>query len=1718
MRFILVFLNTFLFWLNTFLLALLIFVCLTFFDIDVADVNSRVFSEEYSAPTGDRKIVNQEYRINFDVDVFKANFVSDGLTDSPSAQQKERAKNLMFIPLPVEYKIDPDRTKLILQGEVEYQNIPDTSKPADFSCRDDDSEGCFKNVTSISIFSFAISNRIDADDVNLDIVKANDNDEGNIFLKFVSTIREAYDKINLGLGYVLANYGKVDPDRFSTGVISYWGDDDFQQIVRIEFKGRKALIAPTQVDTKKAGVSLSENLFPTDLSNTVSPSTESFVKRPAWGLALNLPSLVYIGLGDVYDPFSPFINEEDSQEGFVELAVRKVSDFIFRRINQSNLSQFGVKKIAHEVPIRVINDSNELGMAFSLVEAVSKHYRNLPFYPNPLGRTPPRPYFITPEGLKVENPDYQKWLNYESLSPDIKRTLTFLDSNAEDKSIASNCARNLADDPSSGCDEFSVEESGFNFGMREGVFPVGLTYSSWTAIFNQFNNNLVGPHINPLSPTLCGRLQIGYNISPAEKYVYRISAKNSSGKFISRSKGILQESTLNTYCVVGANLANFSKSLLAQSAFVGTRVSDAGRLPLDRASMTCDKKEREMRPSSYYVDRNIPYSHIDDSYTYLSFVSFSVGDKANFNDCKEQDNGQGSCRKYTSLSFYVAKGDNHYATDGFPTNNHNSLFYYASPENDFQLILDNTDSNRAIPKYIFFVGAKSSDPTAGVGGENLQQILCRLVDYSDLQNARATSCIPISSETWGFPKGSALSKVPVEVGSNTVLFDLVTLLYEEDNSLKYKFIVIDPEDFNNHLVLGGGRSFELFGLVPAFARGIQDFNGQLVVGAFSLGHGGSALAQLKVVKLVANPKLRLNQQNKLEEISFENRVVTLLDNLCSVSNICGHFSAQGSRYFAKIGLFAEGTKVHVAGLSNGLGFILNLSTQVENQRVDPLVFSYVQKYGSRMDDYDEVSAFRYDPKTGDYYVFTGRAGYFLHLFKPQSAEWFFSEESARNVCLSNNCLITIQQYFDPDQFVTDTSNYYGREDAFGNSLGATGLPIVYDFDVLPNGDIAGVYSYSGLRGALFYSDDITYSFRGVYKKLPNSDTEVSNVYGVSVQSLEAIPIRYFNWKGGGLRVDVDVTQKPDSTYKEVIGYNFLGSDIDNIRIVYRGYDIENRIEYINCLKEFALRLNSSDPYSVLTGLLPVPLSTSAPSDEIIPDEQQLDWEPPGTDSSNSPGTDTSDSGYVDKNIGIFCEETWCIPDYFKIANSSLFGSYDEGEVEKFIGYLKSAYKDRGESYFTKLNYYIPRLCKYASTKGIPCSLLIAIWVQESSARFIKYSFGCFLPGAEDFESQYKCAANTIYNKYVNEAQSPANLPNKKIEGNTNQSGFKTMKKFVPGSCIPGTMFSYVMQRYTPIDQRINVDNQCNRGLVLRDEGLRGKYCDGDRFKLINGLADFPEQGWGSPRNTRPNLRRVISSLNELLPLNKRIPITDKCFPGGTGSNPSDSGSTPQLEDFEIQGSAGVAVLNLGGWGESYGAVSVAFAANRLEYGPDANPTSKFGEGGGSKRYIVIKPGGIFSYNDEIGNAKGLPDFMKEVSGTIVGAGWCDLATAVRLAAEKVRGPNGEFVKSEEGDPRKINNQTRSYGVGWGYGGNGDIFHWTHTSADSAARSFRAILDQPKDNFTKEKFVSIFIPPDTDEDADLLIRNSSSLHLILDVDYQPSAKKVLIKWFYAKKKS
>lgn len=1694
------------------------------------------------------EIVNTEYKVVYDINEFTAHFVSDGITDGATASQKQRADSIHKIPLPVTFSVDQENTKLLMPGEPRFESIADIHSPIDHECSEEDTEGCFRKVTAIAVFSNAVSTRLNKD------LSWNPSDgaseENNVFIKLITTVRKIYENIDLGIGQALISAGWVDDSRYATGLVSYWGDDDYQQFVPIDGGGGRRPVLTTRVDVESLGVNISENTYATDLSNTVNLSSENLFKRPAWALALNLPSVTYIGLGDVYEPFTKFDNEEVSRQKFTNILKERVLNFILKAINRSNLSQVGIKKIAHQVPIREINGPyNKLEMAFVLPEAVSKYFGHLPPYPNPISSTEPPRTIRTPDGRIVPNPLHQKWSNYENLSPVIKKTLTLLHDNADNKNIARDCALKLADDPGAGCDEFSAEESNFNISMRENTFPLGLVSSSWTSIFNQVNTNIHGPYINPLAKSLCGILQISYKLKPGERYIYRISSQNKKpgGTLTGNDHRVIEHNLLNTYCAVGAGLANFAKALMAQVSALGGKVTDRQKLPLDKDAMTCDKKEREYRVSSFYINRNLPFEfEIEDlDYSYLALVSFTPDQvRIPFSNCNE--NNLKNCRYLSATSFYVGKGDDIYGLSDFPNDDFNKLFAYANPEDDAQLIIQRAGVS-SNPKYLFLIGAKSKNFGADEEEGSLRQLLCKVISFKNTQK-KLSPCITIS-DRWGFPRGSAIRNIQVydEKAGTYKSFDLVTLAYiEDDTSLKYKFVVIDYHTMN-HAVLG--------------EQGYELVNGDLLVTAMQDDFGSLTLAYLKrdrdsineirAVRLVPDDiKLRINAEGKLVVDSFTHKKLNLTTNLCQTSNLCQIFS--GDRFLNKISIFTELKSFHIAGLTDGLGFIFAGSLSVEEQNLTPMWFAYVKQYDNRTESYDEVSAFKYDYKNKEYYIFTGRNGYFLHIIpKERYAPWGVAQVGD-DVCTAKNCLLTIQMYFDPSQFFTDTSQYNGDQDDQGNTLQEIGWPIVKDFDLKPNGDIAGVYVYKGLGGALIYSDDIVYAFRGVYVRLSQESNEASNAYLPST-SLEPKPVRYFNRTRGGLLIGRDLIEKSNgNTYKENIGINAFSADSnENIPVlkgVWRGYDSDNRREYVNCLAKF-LGYSFSDPYTALTGILPLSLNSVSLEDKIVSIVENRD--------SNNASSGVFSEFRPDK----YCEEKWCIRPDFEFVNNPKYRKTPENQealkrdsdaVTAFLIDYHTRGGRLGRSITAQqIQTYTSKICDKASERGIPCALMVALWIQESTARPVYLAFGCYFRTQDtqeynNFGRQVECAVNTVANHFERYKKGS----NKIERGDRPESGIGRREY---GTCEAANAFSYVMQKYTPIDQRVNTDNQCNTGIVIRPDHIRNQYCN-TRGRLLNPKS-VPTglNGWGELLDSRITLRVGLEGINNYLPEDRRIPITRACFPSDNASpdsnsqilSPDVSGSVvlKDFGDFKLVGTPGRAVINLQNWRDTYPAKALAFAANRLEYGNNVRINTPFqekGEGATESRVFVIAPGEHWSFNRSImpvgENGQlilDLPQFIRDTDrSSLMGAGWCDLATAIRLAAELVTGPNGEKIKSNPGNPRVL--LDGPYGTNSGYGvnevGEGDIFHWTHSNPSEVARSFeRRILETPKgllDGDNARKFVSIFLSTRGNRNrngtfgGDLAIRNSSErYYLLLKVDYVPSEntdRKVIIEWSYATK--
>jgi len=228
------------------------------------------------------------------------------------------------------------------------------------------------------------------------------------------------------------------------------------------------------------------------------------------------------------------------------------------------------------------------------------------------------------------------------------------------------------------------------------------------------------------------------------------------------------------------------------------------------------------------------------------------------------------------------------------------------------------------------------------------------------------------------------------------------------------------------------------------------------------------------------------------------------------------------------------------------------------------------------------------------------------------------------------------------------------------------------------------------------------------------------------------------------------------------------------------------------------------------------------------------------------------------------EELWTIPNEIKLYDpeSVLKISASDCAAQNYKYYSCDQYND---TLINKIvtatgvaKSYVQQVCRLASTEGVPCVIIMGVWKQESgySTNPFNQVFGCF-NNTFGVEDNGRCAAQT-YRSWL-----------KVFDAKYASQGFADQSSKT-GLVNPGQLnivkfnnaFAFANSNYTPIDKRLNTDNQCNAGLIVRADRGAISADDTDSTRLSSGkcggwLLQSPKNGiWptGDLLDDRANLR------------------------------------------------------------------------------------------------------------------------------------------------------------------------------------------------------------------------------------------------------------------------
>jgi hypothetical protein len=1644
--------------LNNFLILVILFYAGFFLYGSFQSANSQDPAPQEKTNTGPiisipSFIINKEIDIDINPGEFIAGYKSDGANGQLSGDQLSRyvgdTATVELIDIPIRFEFDKENSKLITPGEVVYPAIRKATAPTNFRCQplgpngettQENADNCLFNVQSLSVFT----------DIQTSIVTIGDRqfivDTSNptFFDNLLGNIRRAFDGL---VKTIAAEVGLTDQGRTTIGTIRYWGSDNFQQFVPIN---DNPIFVAAGI-TEQTGVNQNEGAFASDLSTLDGRISATY----------KAPNIVYANLneiggpGQIYDPFTAPKEEEEQSKEFFNLVY-----FLTLKVT-GNSQEFAQtqQRLSSQVAIRGISEAEEYGVSYKLCDAIEQGNFGYSNYPNPYRRNNGINICADENGIND-----RRCTRYEGLPPKIKRCISAV-AERVGEDVARKCAEGLANGQE-GCNEFSVEESELELSQMEKAFPIGYAgFFQNATLANLDPRDKTGPYINYLSPYFCAKLNIAYKLTPGRNYIYdiRVESEGVETSRIGFAENFKRSDVANQYCVLGGIISNFGWAMTQQANNFSSTVTN-GTINLPREALTCDKKETAIFgavhvKSNRYGEGYQPIYVVDDNTR-----GDGKGNEKTFNGNVVKD------------EVSIFQGYNSYPiTELYSDPNFDGSFVERYAEKYDMVVI--TDPITSKPKYTAITLA---------GGDDLRLLLCKIPTNrpGDIRKEKSL-CKVVESGGFVFAEGASIVRNRVTDPQGKIYtFDSISLVFRRpggpgEKEVPYAYRIVDVVDENDINASFVSDRWELPFLTKIDPLELK--SGELAVGGINLTEG-VGITYLGVSKI--NPSINLNNvtfDNKgpdgsslnIQNIRRDRADIPLSGNLCNNSggnNYCRVLSSLAHTEGVKIAQNPIDRSINLAVVNSGFGLVYPLSSTGINQTPRANVFAYNTNSSGFADAIEEISAMKIN-SVGEIDIFLGRSGGHIRLVSPE-----FELPEIRNrvqTLCGTNCYIAIQKDFKPELFETDCSDYKGAGACGYPKLQKIETPIVRDFIYSGSGKIMAWYTYRGIDKTLFQSPDYLYAFSPLYRNVPGENNqEFSNAYipvAKPVSSAErgvviapqAEPIRFYNFTSGGLLV---------------------GRELENRGGVIK--DLPNRNpEKLDCLRIYTNNVSGIDLYFGDTGLSQLNLNaTSLSSTPLLP---------------TSPIDGTKSSA----NTGEYCEETWCIPDEVSFINNPRYrGDKDNVELKrKIVDYLinRDPFREARRSEYERR---VDFMCELTSERGMPCALLAATWMQESSGRLsVPVAFGCF-DGTSSFEDQARCARNTIYNRAseydrgLNVLTGPGSELTPSNGGNIN------------GSCVSATRFSHTFQRYTPIDRRINVDNQCNKGLVLRpdQDALPADPRTGIFPRCVRDFAPSNASGnkdysvaWpkGELTGSRINLQRALIALApELNPKN------NLCFPNPNRSTIDNSTGSADINtvladyDTSITQQKGRFRMNLRGWGMSDSAGNVYMALNEDWQGNGRNMLGAH----------IIRPGQSWSFNQQLnflnnytkGQNVDLSPLIAKYSQvkapwntgpfnyanrrSVIGGGWCELATTIRMAATRLVAGDGTRLEDKRftstsnlPDPKP----SRTYGTGAGWYGH--INHWTHSGVNEETFNAKLGSSDSEGNYRltsgeASKYVAIWI--------------------------------------------
>ncbi|MGQ9702576.1 MAG: hypothetical protein ACUVQT_09025 [bacterium] len=1692
---------------------------------------------------------------------FTAHFVSDGNTGGLNDEAKTKFLNsgLELVDIPIDFEFDPEKSNVILPGELYFPYLPKNTAPLNYKCVEKgraadnvaNDKNCLFGVTILSAFTDSTTTNIVVGNQEYKVEPASQ----DIFTSFKNILSEALQ--NLG-NVILKNVGTPDQSRQSVGTLSIWGDDDFQQFVPISGgnQTKKAIFySKGSVDT--LGNNIDEGLFATEFSPGINATLGKRYKQAnilSVALCPNGSSgLPICPQGQITEPFTSNLGKENkfvsSDRNTTKVTLIEIANAFLQTITRNN-QKFEQKqeRLASQISLRTIQETTKLSVKYNLCDAFESdrskfkfnEFRNI--YADSSGQCAPR--FLP--GTSIENPSYNpNCEKYEQVNPKLKRCITGV-SKYVSENAALNCVKQLVEN-GTGCDEFSVEEGDLNLSFIESTFPLGLgAYFQNSTLQALDPGSSRGPYINYLSPGLCGKLNLGFKLKSGKPYIYNIGSQNGQSgttKDFNTNK-FVNANIVNQYCIVGAYFSVFSYSFYQTAINSYSTTNPAGILNIPKTDLTCDKKETlffgatPVKTNTDYPDAK-PIYIVDDNARIANLTRDEV----------------------TIYHGYEAYPLTEILKD--PAMAGKRFAKYA--DLDMQVVISPITNK---PKYVVLSAVEEK----GGSRPEMSMFLCKLPVPQEQYGVKKENslCTLIQKGKFIYPSFSFITtnEVILKTGNKHTI-DTITVIYKQtpptgssnNDELPYVYRYIDVIDEYN---MANSIVSDEFVFKTGFKTSVDAIHlpsGQIVV----TGVEKQTKRSFKFVSVsLLNPGdksvFTINSEggSVIGAKRLDNEIV-LDRNLCDGNSYCDLLNSLGYLFRSKIAYDNRTGILYSAMISNGFGVLFRVNLVNPAAKLTPVVFAYRPNSTTYSDGYDEISVMKVSP-SGEVQMFLKRSGYFLNVL-PLNEINPDIQKTIQNKC-GTNCWPVVQKEFNPANFTTDCSDYEGKGQCGFAKMNKLGPPIVHSFQYDINGRIRAWYTHKGLDKTLLHSPDILYSFSGLYSKVEgdNSD-EFSNVYipvsgrvslnrGNNSNTIDGpvpTPIRFFKFNNGGLKV---------------------GSELENANGIIRikmsaphdylpGYDRNVLEEKLDCIGRLLDDVNNTNAYfsnSKLSAVSQNPFSQVSTSINQSPINQS----PISND-------------YSSVNSGPYCEETWCIPDSVEFGNGLTFrnDTNDTALKSRIVNFLSS----RKPNLSTRYPAAVDKLCAAGSKYGVSCAVLVAVWIQESGGAINdNYAFGCF-NNKPKFDDQVECAALTLHNRY-NEYKPGIQLkgPTDVDPNGSTSSKFRGPYLTTPerggGSCIPATRFSYVFQKYTPIDRRINNDNQCNRGLVIRSGNDQRLYCQNDAPRRTCALNEIPDPDnrncvkatddsgrvvnppvWGSAEKTRPSMQYVLRQIND-----PRInPDYNQCYPANSNipvvktnsSNNNDIQKILDQYDTSVTSQIGRMTINLRNWGKDDSAGNIYMLLNvnmkdayknwiQSKYGGGGTfDINKYFDGKGIQGAYIVPPGSEWSYNDEIGNVSG--DFIESQvvplmastkapwnngnfdfdpsnrcrsNGRInTGCGWCEMATTIRLAAERAVSQDGKKLAQSPFSGRSSVGSNTSYGTGGGW--KGDINHWSHSGV--SVNTYNSLVPNGEIGLNdKSKYVSIVTNSSNSSglnDGDLILKNpypvGSGIDMIITIQLQTS---------------